>query len=109
MLELKGITPRFGGTTAVDRVDLDIPQGQMVGVIGNSGAGKSTFLRLINRLVEPSSGSITFSGTECSRLKGREPRRWRLRCAMIFQQFNLTTRLDVLTNVLIGRVAENGT
>jgi phosphonate transport system ATP-binding protein len=109
MLELRGITRRFGGTTAVDRVDLDIPQGQMVGVIGSSGAGKSTLLRLINRLVEPTAGSISFAGTEVSRLKGRELRRWRVRCAMIFQQFNLTNRLDVLTNVLIGRVAENGT
>ena len=109
MLELKRITRRFGASTAVDSVDLAIPQGQMVGVIGSSGAGKSTLLRLINRLVEPSSGSISFAGTDISRLKGRELRRWRVQCAMIFQQFNLTNRLDVLTNVLIGRVAENGT
>ena len=109
MLELKGITRRFGASTAVESVNLTIPQGQMVGVIGSSGAGKSTLLRLINRLVEPSSGSISFAGTDISRLKGRELRRWRVRCAMIFQQFNLTNRLDVLTNVLIGRVAENGT
>ncbi len=109
MLELTGVTRRFGGTVAVDSIDLEIPQGQMVGVIGSSGAGKSTFLRLINRLVEPSAGRIAFSGADVSRLKGRELRRWRQRCAMIFQQFNLTNRLDVLTNVLVGRIAENGT
>jgi phosphonate transport system ATP-binding protein len=109
MLRLRAVTRRFGGTIAVDRIDLDIPQGQMVGVIGSSGAGKSTFLRLINRLVEPTSGRIAFGDTDVSALKGVELRRWRVRCAMIFQQFNLTNRLDVLTNVLIGRVAENGT
>jgi len=104
MLEIDGLTRRFGGKTAVDRVSLTIPSGQMVGVIGRSGAGKSTLLRMINRLTEPSEGSIRYDGVEVTRLKGKALRDWRMRCAMIFQQFNLVQRLDVLTNVLVGRL-----
>jgi phosphonate transport system ATP-binding protein len=104
MLELRGLTRRFGAVTAVDRVDLAIPEGQLVGIIGRSGAGKSTLLRLINRLTEPSAGRILHDGTDITALRGAALRAWRTDCAMIFQQFNLVQRLDVLTNVLIGRL-----
>ncbi len=104
MLELQGLTRRFGAVTAVDDVRLVIPDGQMVGIIGRSGAGKSTLLRMINRLTEPSSGRIFHGGREVTALRGAELRRWRTDCAMIFQQFNLVQRLDVLTNVLVGRL-----
>jgi len=96
MLELVHLTRRFGHVTAVDRVSLAIPQGQMVGIIGRSGAGKSTLLRLINRLVEPSAGRVVFEGRDITALRGRALRDWRTDCAMIFQQFNLVQRLDVL-------------
>jgi phosphonate transport system ATP-binding protein len=104
MLNMEGLTKRFGAVTAVDEVSVSIPVGQMVGIIGCSGAGKSTLLRLINRLVPPSSGKISFNGTELTGLKGNGLRKWRAECAMIFQQFHLVERLDVLTNVLIGRI-----
>lgn len=107
-LILSGVTRRFGETTAVDNVSLSIEPGKFVGVIGRSGAGKSTMLRLVNRLIDPTSGSISFRGTEITALKGKALRDWRRDCAMIFQQFNLVDRLDVLTNVLIGRLAEHG-
>jgi phosphonate transport system ATP-binding protein len=109
MLKLGAVTKKFGSSTAVNAVDLEIGKGQIVGVIGRSGAGKSTLLRIINRLIDPSEGSIEFDGTLVSQLKGRDLRLWRARCAMIFQQFNLVNRLDVLTNVLIGRVATSAT
>jgi phosphonate transport system ATP-binding protein len=104
MFELKDVTRRFGAKLAVDSVTLDIPQGQMVGIIGRSGAGKSTLLRMINRLQEPTSGSIPFGGVEVSALRGEALRNWQRDCAMIFQQFNLVPRLDVLTNVMLGRL-----
>lgn len=109
MFELKNVTRRFGNKTAVDSVTLDIPQGQMVGIIGRSGAGKSTLLRMINRLQEPSSGSIHFDGAEVSRLRGKGLRNWQRDCAMIFQQFNLVPRLDVMTNVILGRLNHRST
>ncbi|MEN9063088.1 MULTISPECIES: phosphonate ABC transporter ATP-binding protein [Ponticoccus] len=107
-LSLKGVSRQFGTTRAVDDVSLDIQPGQFVGVIGRSGAGKSTMLRLVNRLIDPSEGSIHFGSVDVTALKGRALRQWRRDCAMIFQQFNLVDRLDVLTNVLIGRLAEHG-
>ncbi|MDR6664861.1 phosphonate transport system ATP-binding protein [Rhizobium sp. 1399] len=109
MFELRNVTRRFGKKLAVDSVTLDIPQGQMVGIIGRSGAGKSTLLRMINRLQEPSSGTIHFGGVEVSGLRGQALRNWQRDCAMIFQQFNLVARLDVLTNVMLGRLNHRST
>ncbi|MEL6807911.1 MAG: phosphonate ABC transporter ATP-binding protein [Pseudomonadota bacterium] len=107
-LTLTGVSKVFDETRAVDDVTLKIAPGQFVGVIGRSGAGKSTMLRLINRLIDPTAGSISFGGSEITSLRGKALRTWRRDCAMIFQQFNLVDRLDVLTNVLIGRLAEHG-
>ena len=107
-LTLTGVSKLFDETRAVDDVTLKIEPGQFVGVIGRSGAGKSTMLRLINRLIDPTMGSISFGGSEITSLRGKALRNWRRDCAMIFQQFNLVDRLDVLTNVLIGRLAEHG-
>jgi phosphonate transport system ATP-binding protein len=109
MLELRKITKTFGQTIAVNDVSLSFPPGQMVGIIGRSGAGKSTLLRLINRLAISERGDIVFDKANIGTLAGRELRAWRARCAMIFQQFNLVNRLDVLTNVLIGRIGTAGT
>jgi phosphonate transport system ATP-binding protein len=105
MLEIDGLSRRFGTNLAVADVSLQIDRGTFVGVIGRSGAGKSTLLRLINRLIEPSAGRIVFDGVDVTALRGRELRQWRARAAMVFQQFNLIGRLDVLTNVLMGRLA----
>jgi phosphonate transport system ATP-binding protein len=99
------LTRRFGAVVAVDGIDLDVPAGQMLGIIGRSGAGKSTLLRMINRLTEPSAGTIQFGDTDVTALSGKALREWRANAAMIFQQFNLVPRLDVLTNVLIGRLS----
>src|SRR3974390_3023605 len=105
MLEIDAISRRFGPKTVVSEVSLQIAEGAFIGVIGRSGAGKSTLLRLINRLIEPSSGRIIFEGVEVTALRGRQLRQWRARAAMVFQQFNLIGRLDVLTNVMMGRLA----
>ena len=104
MLELQDLTRRFGVVTAVDGVSLRVPEGQMVGIIGRSGAGKSTLLRMVNRLVEPSAGRVVHAGRDVTALRGAALRGWRADCAMVFQQFNLVGRLDVLTNVLVGRL-----
>ncbi|MBV9655071.1 MAG: phosphonate ABC transporter ATP-binding protein [Acetobacteraceae bacterium] len=105
-LTLDQVSRRFGDRIAVHEIALTIPAGSFVGVIGRSGAGKSTVLRMINRLAEPSSGRIVWRGEEVTALRGKQLRQWRARCAMIFQQFNLSARLDVMTNVLAGRLAK---
>ncbi|MDO8901922.1 MAG: phosphonate ABC transporter ATP-binding protein [Phenylobacterium sp.] len=109
MLELRNVTKRFGEVSAVDGVSFRCDRGEFIGVIGRSGAGKSTLLRMINRLAEPTSGQILWDGEDVGRLRGKPLRRWRRRCAMIFQQFNLCPRLDVITNVLVGVLAERPT
>jgi len=106
MLVVEGLTCRFGAKAAVDNASFSIASGSFVGVIGRSGAGKSTMLRMINRLADPTAGRILFDGLDITALRGRELRQWRARSAMIFQQFNLVGRLDVLTNVLMGRLSE---
>jgi phosphonate transport system ATP-binding protein len=107
VLVLDGVTKTFGKSVAVSGLSLSIPRGQFVGVIGRSGAGKSTFLRMLNRLSDPTSGSITWDGADVTALTGAALRDWRRRCAMIFQQFNLIGRLDVLDNVLMGRLTHS--
>ena len=109
MLELRNVTKRFGEVSAVDGVSFKCDRGEFIGVIGRSGAGKSTLLRMINRLADPTSGQILWDGEDVGKLKGKPLRRWRRRCAMIFQQFNLCPRLDVITNVLVGVLAERPT
>jgi len=103
-LRLENLTCHFGAVTAVDHVTLDIPPGQMLAIVGRSGAGKSTLMRLINRLLPANGGRVYFGEQDISALSGAALRAWRRDCAMIFQQFNLIARLDVLTNVLLGRL-----
>ncbi|MFC0408340.1 phosphonate ABC transporter ATP-binding protein [Roseomonas elaeocarpi] len=104
MLKLEGVTMNYGRRAAVDDVSLDLRPGSFVGVIGRSGAGKSTLLRMINGLAQPTGGRILWQGQQVSGLRGAARRRWHARCAMVFQQFNLAGRLDVLTNTLTGRL-----
>ena len=108
VLELAHLSRRFGSTMAVANATLRIEAGEMIGIIGRSGAGKSTLLRLINRMIEPTEGVIRADGHDITALRGKALRGWRGRTAMIFQQFNLVHRLDVLTNVLCGRLHDIG-
>lgn len=109
MLTISNVTRRFGDKVAVDGVTLEIAKGQMVGIIGRSGAGKSTLLRMINRLTDVSEGTIACQGQAVSELRGPALRNWQRDCAMIFQQFNLVPRLDVITNVMLGRLNQRNT
>ncbi len=109
MLEIEKLTKRFGANTAVDRVTFSVPRAAFVGIIGRSGAGKSTFLRMINRLTDASSGRIVFEEKDVTALSGRGKRAWQSQCAMIFQQFNLVPRMDVVSNVLHGTLNRRST
>ena len=109
MLVIEDLSRRFGTNRAVDRMSLSLERPVMMGVIGRSGAGKSTLLRMINRLTDPSSGRVLFEGRDVTALRGRAARAWQAQCAMIFQQFNLVPRLDVVSNVLHGTLNRRGT
>ena len=109
MLSIESVTKRFGTATAVDGVTLAVNRPMMVGVIGASGAGKSTLLRMLNLLERPTGGRITFEGREVTSLTGRAARAWQADCAMIFQQFNLVPRMDVVSNVLHGTLGRRST
>ena len=89
---------------ALKDVSFDVEEGEVVGIIGRSGTGKSTLLRLINRLIDPTGGQILFGKKDICTLTGKALRDWRAKCAMIFQQFNLIDRMDVISNVLVGRL-----
>lgn len=108
-MQVIDITKKFGQVAAVDNISFSVETPQMVGIIGRSGAGKSTLLRMINRLTSATSGEIVINGRNILDLKGAEMRRWQCDCAMIFQQFNLVPRLDVVTNVMLGRLNGHGT
>lgn len=108
-IEITNLEKAFGSFKAVKDVSLTVPAGQMLGIIGRSGAGKSTMLRMINRLIDPTSGRIVSGQRDITALKGTPLREWRASCAMIFQQFNLVNRLDVITNVMLGAVARRST
>ncbi len=109
MLRLQGLTKRYPtGDLALNGVDLEVPAGQVVGLIGPSGAGKSTLIRCINRLVEPTAGSVFLKDEELTRLRGAALRRSRRRMGMIFQEYALVERLTVMENVLSGRLGYVG-
>ena len=92
------------GSVALDGLDLVVRAGEFVVVLGRSGAGKTTFLRSINRLVEPTAGSVRVAGRAVTGAAAGELRLARRRIGVIFQQFNLVRRASVLDNVLAGRL-----
>ncbi|MBL8112892.1 MAG: phosphonate ABC transporter ATP-binding protein [Acidobacteria bacterium] len=96
------------GVKALDRVSLEVAEGEFLAVLGLSGSGKSTLLRSINRLVDPSEGTIELFGRDVTRAEGKALRALRGEAAMIFQQFNLVKRHSVLTNVLTGALGRVG-
>ena len=109
MLRIDTLTKRFGEKIAVDAANISVNEPSMIGIIGRSGAGKSTLLRMVNRLNEATSGTITFEGEDITSLRGAARRNWQSRCAMIFQQFNLVPRMDVVSNVLHGTLNNRST
>jgi phosphonate transport system ATP-binding protein len=105
MIETAGLrVVRPPATVALDGVDLTVRAGEFVGILGRSGAGKTTFLRAINRLVEPTAGTVRVDGREVTSAGPAELRAIRRRIGMVFQQFNLVRRLSVIDNVLAGRL-----
>ncbi|MBQ6508669.1 MAG: phosphonate ABC transporter ATP-binding protein [Flexilinea sp.] len=107
MIEFKDVTKTYpNGVTALKHVNLQIEQGEFVAIIGLSGAGKSTLIRAINRMHDITEGSLIVDGTDVSKLKGKDLRRFRRKVGMIFQSFNLVNRTSVINNVLTADVPD---
>jgi phosphonate transport system ATP-binding protein len=103
MLELNNIQKIYpNGTHALKGVSLKVEPGEFLSIIGLSGSGKSTLLRCMNRLHEPTSGTISFKGHDVTHIGGDELRAYRKKIGMIFQHFNLVKRRSVVDNVLSG-------
>jgi len=109
MYQFDTLTMLVGGTTAVDSTNLSFSRPAIIGIIVRSSAGNSTLLRMVNRLTDATDGTVTFDGEEITALRGSAKRGWQSRCAMIFQQFNLVPRMDVVSNVLHGTLNKRST
>ncbi|KYG89799.1 phosphonate ABC transporter ATP-binding protein [[Bacillus] sp. KCTC 13219] len=96
-------------TLIIKDIDLQLKQGEFVSIIGPSGAGKSTLLRCINRMIEPTDGDIIFDGTNITQLNKAALRKQRTKIGMVFQHYNLVSRLTVFENVLHGRFGYKST
>ena len=104
-LVLRGLVKAYQpGQPVLRGIDLVVPGTGLTAIIGPSGTGKSTLIRCINRLVEPTSGEILFRGEDLTRLSGAALRRARRRIGMVFQEYNLVERLTVMENLLCGRL-----
>ena len=105
MLRIEHLTKVYpNGTVALKDVSFEVEDGEFLVVIGLSGSGKSTLLRCINRLIEPTSGSIFWNDQDITKASPDALRKIRRHFGMVFQQFNLVKRSSVLTNVLSGRL-----
>ncbi|MFW0765938.1 phosphonate ABC transporter ATP-binding protein [Trabulsiella odontotermitis] len=115
VLSVKNLYKSYNNHSPVlSDINFDLHAGEMVGVIGRSGAGKSTLLHVLNGTHPATSGEIldypdVGTPRDVAVLRGRELNRWRSKCGMIFQDFCLVPRLDVLTNVLLGRLSQTST
>ncbi|URZ87521.1 phosphonate ABC transporter ATP-binding protein [Floricoccus penangensis] len=107
MIKMEHVSKVYpNGTVGLDDINLEIEQGEFVAIIGTSGAGKSTLIRTINRLTDITDGNLTVNGTDVTKLKRNDLRKFRQSIGMIFQSYNLVPRISVIKNVLNSRVSQ---
>ena len=106
MISIKNLTKEFSGQKVLDGIDIDIEKGEVVALVGASGAGKSTILRSLNYLEQPDSGTITIDDfkVDFKTITKEQILTLRRKLAMVFQQFNLFAHMTVLQNVMLGPV-----
>lgn len=109
VLRVTGLSHRYGHAQVLDDVTFDLHPGEVVAVIGPSGAGKTTLFRCITQLTRPDGGQVELCETELTNLRGSQLREARRPVGMIFQAYNLVRRLNALDNVLCGRLASTPT
>jgi len=106
ILEIKGVVKKFGGLVALNKVTLDIKEGEIVGLIGPNGAGKTTLFNVITGVLSPDEGSIKFEGKEITKLKRHEIAR--LGIGRTWQIPRPFPNLSVIKNVMIGIISRMG-
>ncbi len=107
MIKFEHVSKTYpNGVKGLQDINLEIQDGEFIGIIGMSGAGKSTFIRTINRLNDITEGQLTVDGVEISGLKGKSLRQYRRKVGMIFQSYNLVPRISVIKNVLSSLVPD---
>jgi phosphonate transport system ATP-binding protein len=105
VLALKHLGKSYvAGKPVLSNISIEFAANDISAIIGPSGTGKSTLIRCINRLVEPSTGAIEFEGQDLVKLSGKALRRARRHIGMVFQEYNLVERLTVMENLLSGRL-----
>ena len=108
LLRLQGIRRVLGGTLVLNDIDLAVPEGQVLAVLGPSGGGKSTLLRCVNLLERPDAGTVTLDGIELTRASRPQLQKLRARIGMVFQLFHLFPHLTARQNVSLGLVLTLG-
>lgn len=108
ILRTENLKKSFGKLEVLKGITTEIRRGEVVSIIGPSGGGKSTFLRCLNLLEQPTSGQILFDGTDICSIKGKAIDQCRQRMGMVFQQFNLFNNLTVLENITISQIKVKG-
>lgn len=103
MIEVKNLTKKYGNNVILNNISETINKGEKIVIIGPSGAGKSTFLRCLNLLETPDSGSIILDGTDIT-AKDTDINKLRRKMGMVFQHFNLFPHLTVLQNITLAPV-----
>ena len=107
VISIASLSKRFpNGTLAVDNVSFDVPEGQVLGLLGLSGSGKSTLMRLLNGLHTPTSGHARILGTVVDQCSPSELRVLRRDIGFVFQQFGLVGRMTCMENVLVGALGQ---
>jgi simple sugar transport system ATP-binding protein len=101
MLEVRGLTKRFGGLTAVDRMDMQVYPGEVVGLLGDNGAGKSTLIKMVSGVYHPDEGQIFFQGKEVKMASPADA--LELGIETLYQDLALAENLDVFSNIFLGR------
>jgi phosphonate transport system ATP-binding protein len=104
-LEIRNLKKEYtAGNPILKGIDINITEPGIIAIIGPSGTGKSTLLRCINRLIDPTDGQILFDDADLCLAKGAQLRKLRRQVGMVFQEYNLVERLTVIENVLTGRL-----
>ncbi|MEY3427489.1 MAG: Phosphate-import ATP-binding protein PhnC, partial [Pseudomonadota bacterium] len=105
LLSITGLYKEYRpGEPVLKNINLEIEASGVTAIIGPSGTGKSTLIRCINRLIDPTAGQIKFRGEDLAQLKGKSLREARCHIGMVFQEYNLVERLTVMENVLCGKL-----